>query len=84
MVVTKEATQPSQKPQKKFSCACHICGLKGHKMTYCPKFVEMHNMFHGKFVAVAEVQLVVKTQIITTDVNVVDVNVTTRSKVVGE
>jgi hypothetical protein len=37
-------------------------------------------MFHGKFVIVAEVQLVAKTQIITINVNMVDVNVTTKSK----
>jgi hypothetical protein len=40
-------------------------------------------MFHGKFVVVAKVQLVAKTQTITSDVNVMDVNVTT-SKVTGE
>jgi hypothetical protein len=50
-------------------------------MTNCPKFAQMQKMFHGKFVAIVEVQLVVETQIITADVNVVDVNVTTRSKV---
>jgi hypothetical protein len=41
-------------------------------------------MFHGKFVAIAKVQLIAKTQIITSDVNAVDVNVTTRSKVTGK
>jgi hypothetical protein len=61
MVVTTKATQPSQKPQKKFSCACHICGLNGHKMIDCLEFVEMQNMFHGKFLAITKVQLVVKT-----------------------
>jgi hypothetical protein len=40
-MVTTEVTQPSQKPQKKFSCACHICALNGHKMVDCPKFAEM-------------------------------------------
>jgi hypothetical protein len=50
-------------------------------MTYRPKFVEMKKMFHGKSMAVIEVQPIVKTQTITIDVNVVDVNVTTRSKV---
>jgi hypothetical protein len=34
--------------------------------------------------AIVEVQLVAKTQTITVDVNVVDVNVTTRSKVTEE
>jgi hypothetical protein len=37
-------------------------------------------MFHGKFVIVVEVKLVANIQTIITDVNVVDVNVTTRSK----
>jgi ribosomal protein L24 len=53
-------------------------------MTYCPKFVEMHKMFHGKSMTIVEVQLVVETQIIIADVNLVDVNVTTRSKVTEE
>ncbi len=44
----------------------------------------MQKMFHGKFVVVMEVQLVAKTRKITTNVNVVDVNVTTRSKVTKE
>jgi hypothetical protein len=38
-------------------------------------------MFHGKYVIVAEVQFVVETQTIIEDVNVVDVNVTTRSTI---
>jgi hypothetical protein len=37
-------------------------------------------MFHGKFVTITKVQPVAKAQIVTIDVNVVDVNVTTRSK----
>jgi hypothetical protein len=67
--------KPSQKPLKTSSYACHIYGLNGHKMTNRPKFVEMQKMFHGKSVVIAEVQFVVETQIVTTDVNVVDVNV---------
>jgi hypothetical protein len=39
-------------------------------------------MFHGKSMIVAKVQHVAKTQTIITDVNVVDVNVTTRSNVI--
>ncbi len=38
-------------------------------------------MFHGKSMIVVEVQPVAKTQTIIVDVNVVDVNVATRSKV---
>jgi hypothetical protein len=37
-------------------------------------------MFHGKFVKVTKVQPIVKTQIVTTNVSVMDVNVMTRSK----
>jgi hypothetical protein len=53
-------------------------------MTDCPKFVEMQKMFHGKFVIVVEVQLVIKTQMVIANVNVVDVNVTTKSKATKE
>jgi hypothetical protein len=41
-------------------------------------------MFHGKSMVVVEVQPVVETQIVTIDVNVVDVNIATRSKVPEE
>jgi hypothetical protein len=41
-------------------------------------------MFHGKFVTIAKVQPIVKTQTTTTNVNVVDGNVTTRSKATEE
>jgi hypothetical protein len=74
-VATKEATQPSQKPQKTFSYACHIYGLNGHKMIDCPKFTKMQKMFHGKSVTIVEVQPIVEAQIVTTNVNVMDVNV---------
>ncbi len=84
MVATTKATQPSQKTQKTSSYACHICGLNGHIMTYCPKFVKMQKMFHGKFVMVIEVQLVVETQTVIADMSVVDINVITRSKVIDE
>ncbi len=79
-----EVTQPSQKSQTTSSYAYHIYGLNGHKMTNCPKFVEMQKMFHGKFVVVVEVQPIVETQTIIIDVNVVDVNVTTKSKATKE
>jgi hypothetical protein len=47
-------------------------------MIDCPKFAKMQKMFHGKSVRIA------KTQIVNADVNVADVNVTTRSKVIEE
>jgi hypothetical protein len=37
-------------------------------------------MLHGKFVATTKVQPITKTQIITIDVNAMDVNVTTKKK----
>jgi hypothetical protein len=49
-------------------------------MTNCPKFAKMQKMFHGKSMIITQVQLVVETQKITANVNVVDVNVTTVSK----
>jgi hypothetical protein len=53
-------------------------------MTNCQKFVEMHKMFHGKYVAITKVQPIAETQTAAANVNVVDVNVTTRSKVIEE
>ncbi len=53
-------------------------------MTNCPKFADMQKMFPGKSMIVIKVQPIVETQIVTIDVNVVDVNVTTRSKVIEE
>ncbi len=84
MVATTEVAQPSQKAQKTSSYTCHIYGLNGHKMTNCPKFVEMQKMFHGKSMTVVEVQHVAKTQTFIVNVNVVDVNVTTWNKVTEE
>jgi hypothetical protein len=53
-------------------------------MTDCLNFAKTHKMFHGKYVIVANVQLIVETQTIIVDVNVADVNVTKRSKVTKE
>jgi hypothetical protein len=83
-MATIEAAQPSQKTQKTSSYACHIYGLNGHKMIDCPKFAKMQKMFHGKSVIVTKVQPITKTQTFIMDVNVVDVNVTIRSKVIEE
>ncbi len=83
-MATTKVTPHNQKPQKTFSYACHICGLNGHRMTNCPKFAKMQKMFHGKFVIVVEVQHVAKVKTIIANVNVVDVNVTTKSKATKE
>jgi hypothetical protein len=49
-------------------------------MIDCPKFIEMHKMFHGKFVRIIEVQSIVEIQTIIINFILVDVNVATRSK----
>jgi hypothetical protein len=82
IVAAIEVAQQSQKSHKTSTFASHIYGLNGHKMIDCPKFIEMQKMFHGKFVTIAKIQLVAKIQTITIDVNVVVVNVTTRSKAI--
>jgi len=41
-------------------------------------------MFHGKFVAIIEVQPIVETQTIIVDVNAVDVNATRTSNAIEE
>jgi hypothetical protein len=82
--VATEATQHNKKTQKTSSYACHICGLNGHKMIDCPKFIEMEKMFCGNSMIVVGVQPVVEIKIVTIDVNVVDVNVTTRNKAIEE
>jgi len=83
-MATTKAKQLSQKTQKTFSYACHISCLNGHKMIDCPKFAEMQKTFHEEFVTVVKVQLVIETQTIIANMNVVEVNVTTRSKVTQE
>jgi hypothetical protein len=49
-----------------------------------PKIIKMQKMFHGKFVTITKVQPIAETQTVTINVNVVDVNVTTRSEAIEE
>ncbi len=58
--------------------------MNGHKIIDYPKFTEMRKMFHGKFMLIVEVQPITETQTDTIDVNVMNVNVTTRSKATDE
>jgi hypothetical protein len=48
------------------SCACHIFGLNGHKMTNCPKFAKMQKMFQGKIASTSNKTIVVNVKIIIT------------------
>jgi len=74
----KKATTHNQKIQKTISYACPICDLNGHKMTNCSKFVEM---LQGKNASNTNGKSIVNVKIITIVMNVVDVNVTTNSKI---
>ncbi len=53
-------------------------------MTNCPKFAKMQKMFHGISMTITKVQPIAKIKTIITYMNVVDVNVTTRSKATEE
>ncbi len=55
------------------------CGLNRHKMTNCPKFAKMHEMFHGENASTSNGKMVIDVRTITTKVKVVDVNVATKS-----
>ncbi len=56
-----------------------FCGLNGHKMTNYPKFAKMHEMFQGENASNSNGKVVVDVKIITTQVNIVDINVATKS-----
>jgi len=58
--------------------------MKGHKMTNCPKFAKMQKMFHGISMTITKIQPITKVKTIIIDMNVVDVNVTKRSKATEE
>jgi len=59
-MATKKVTQPSQKPHKTSSYACHMCGLNGHKMIDYLKFIEMQKMFHGKYATIIKFNLLLR------------------------
>jgi hypothetical protein len=50
----------------------------------CPKFVEMQKMFRGKNASSLDGKITTKVKIIIADVNLVDVNVVTRSKIIKD
>ncbi len=62
--------------------SCHICGDTGHKIKYCPKYNDMHNMFKNKGVKLTKKQVVVKPKVSNPSVHMVDGNMAiSRSKV---
>jgi hypothetical protein len=82
IVIGAKATYQPQKGQKNSLYACHIYGLNGHKMTNCPKFGKMQKMFQGKNASNLEGKTIAKVKTVTTNVNVIDVNVVTRSRII--
>ncbi len=53
-------------------------------MIDCPKFVEKYKMFQGKYASNTSGKLVADVKTIIVKMNVVDVNVTTRSRIKKE
>jgi uncharacterized protein YigA (DUF484 family) len=61
----------------------HICGDTGHKIKYCPKYSDMHNMSKNKIVKIIDKQVVVKAKVSNPSVHMVDVNMAiTKNKVI--
>jgi hypothetical protein len=53
-------------------------------MMDCPKFVETQKMFQGKNASSLDKKIVVEVKTIIADMNVVNVNVATRSKIIKD
>jgi hypothetical protein len=51
-------------------------------MTNCPEFAKMQKMFQGKNASNLQGKAIDKVKIVTTNVNVIDVNVATRSRII--
>jgi len=65
--------------------SCYICGDTGHKIMYCFKYNDMHNMFKNKVINTINKQVVVEPKVANPLVHIVDVNMAiTRSKVIEE
>jgi hypothetical protein len=53
-------------------------------MMDCPKFVEMQKMFKGKIASSLDGKTIVEVKTIIMNMNVIDVNVATRSKIIED
>jgi hypothetical protein len=53
-------------------------------MTNCPKFAEMQKMFQKKNAPSLDGKVVANVKIFITDINVVDVNIATKSRIIEE
>jgi hypothetical protein len=81
-IAVAKATNQPQKGQKNILYASFIYGLNGHKMMDCPKFANMQKMFQRKNASNSEGKAIVEVETINANVNSIDVNVTTRSRII--
>jgi hypothetical protein len=81
IVTATKATTQVGKPPRLLNYPCHICGIVGHKLMNYPRFGEMQNMLKDKGGQSTKFKPVIEVKMFTTSINMVDVNVTTRSKI---
>ncbi len=79
IAITKTTFQVGKSPGQ-LNYPCHICGIVGHKLMNYPRFGEMQNMFKDKGGQSTKSKLTSKVKMVTTSINMVDVNVTIHSK----
>jgi hypothetical protein len=79
MVMAKVNAQATKPPGQ---LTYHIYGFIGHKLTICPSFSKIQNMFKDKGSKIVKNKHVGHVKVMITSINMVDVYVvTTRSKV---
>jgi hypothetical protein len=78
-IIAKVTTQ-ANKPPKLVKYSYHICGIGGHKLMKCPRFVKMQKMFQRIHETVGDEALVKNANLSATMVNMVEV-VSTKNNV---
>jgi hypothetical protein len=78
-IIAKVTTQ-ANKPPKPVKYSYHICGIGGHKLMKCPRFVKMQKMFQRIHETVGYEALVKNANLSATMVNMVEV-VSTKNNV---
>jgi hypothetical protein len=59
VIILFEVAIPKNKYFEPMKYHCHICGMIGHRMVNCPRFVKMYNTFKDKVTRPLDNQLVV-------------------------
>ncbi len=70
------------KPSRPLNYVCHVCGILGHKLTNFLKFSEMQTMYKDKGNKNTKNKPIGKVKVTNALVNMVDVHVTIRNKVI--